>query len=84
MLADDGIRLLAARKANSKSPHETWVEYLISISRKRIEADSLQEILETYGKEILSCLAEKQIVLDGKELKGVSPTSRCNSSLYIL
>jgi hypothetical protein len=37
MLSDDGIRLLAARKANSKRPHEPWVEYLISISRKRIE-----------------------------------------------
>ncbi|KAA6349619.1 hypothetical protein EZS27_002947 [termite gut metagenome] len=37
MLTDDGIRLLAARKANSKRPHEPWVEYLISISRKRIE-----------------------------------------------
>ncbi|KAA6323994.1 hypothetical protein EZS27_026632, partial [termite gut metagenome] len=28
---------------------------------KLIKADSLQEILETYGKEILNCLAEKQI-----------------------
>jgi hypothetical protein len=37
MLVDDGIRLLAARKANSKRPHEPWMEYLISISRKRIE-----------------------------------------------
>jgi hypothetical protein len=51
---------------------------------KLIKADSLQEILETYGKDILSCLAEKQIVLDGKKLKGVSPTSRGNSGLYIL
>ncbi|KAA6347038.1 hypothetical protein EZS27_005449, partial [termite gut metagenome] len=46
--------------------------------------ESLQEILETYGKELLSCLAEKQIVLDGKKLKGVSPTSRGNRGLYIL
>ncbi|KAA6340442.1 hypothetical protein EZS27_011690 [termite gut metagenome] len=37
MRADDGIRLLAARTANSKRPHEPWVEYFISISRKRIE-----------------------------------------------
>jgi hypothetical protein len=51
---------------------------------KLIKADSLQEILKTYGKDILSCLAEKQIVLDGKKLKGVSPTSRGNSGLYIL
>ncbi|KAA6311822.1 hypothetical protein EZS27_037126 [termite gut metagenome] len=51
---------------------------------KLIKADSLQKILETYGKDILSCLAEKQIVLDGKKLKGVSPASRGNSGLYIL
>ncbi|KAA6335295.1 hypothetical protein EZS27_016460 [termite gut metagenome] len=51
---------------------------------KLIKSDSLQEILETYGKDILSCLAEKQIVLDGKKLKGVPPTSRGNSGLYIL
>jgi hypothetical protein len=51
---------------------------------KLIKADSLQEILETYGKEILNCLAEKQIVLDGKKLRGVSPTSKGNSGLYIL
>ncbi|KAA6323721.1 hypothetical protein EZS27_026867 [termite gut metagenome] len=51
---------------------------------KRIKPESLQEILETYGKELLSCLAEKQIVLDGKKLKGVSPTSRGNRGLYIL
>jgi hypothetical protein len=51
---------------------------------KLIKPDSLQSILETYGHEILNCLAEKQIVLDGKKLKGVSPTSRGNSGLYIL
>jgi predicted transposase YbfD/YdcC len=32
----------------------------------------------------LNGLAEKQIVLDGKKLKGVSPTSRGNSGCYIL
>jgi transposase len=41
MLSDDGIRLLAARKANSKRPHKPWVEYLISIQRKRIEVSLL-------------------------------------------
>ncbi|KAA6343566.1 hypothetical protein EZS27_008779 [termite gut metagenome] len=51
---------------------------------KPIKADSLQEILETCGRETVSRLAEKQIVLDGKKLRGVSPTSRGNGGLYIL
>ena len=40
--------------------------------------------MERYGQIVLSVLAEKQIVLDGKKLKGVSPTSKGNSVLYIL
>ncbi|KAA6312781.1 hypothetical protein EZS27_036345, partial [termite gut metagenome] len=51
MLSDDGIRLLAARKANSKRPHEPWVEYLISIQRKRIEA-SFSDIAKYLPKTI--------------------------------
>ncbi|GHV51098.1 hypothetical protein FACS1894181_12500 [Bacteroidia bacterium] len=51
---------------------------------KLIMPDSLQSILETCGKGILSCLAEKQIILDGKKLKGVSPASRDTIGLYIL
>jgi len=37
-----------------------------------------------YGKEILGCLSEKQVVLDGKKLKVVSPHSKGNNGLYIL
>jgi predicted transposase YbfD/YdcC len=51
---------------------------------KRIDAKSLQSCLSTYGKEILGTLAEKQVILDGKKLRGVSPTSTGNSGLYIL
>jgi predicted transposase YbfD/YdcC len=51
---------------------------------KRLNSESLQTCLEHYGKEILGCLSEKQIVLDGKKLKGVSPSSKGNSGLYIL
>ena len=51
---------------------------------KSLEVSSLKQCLELYGKDILSCLAEKQIVLDGKKLKGVSSTNRGNSGLYIL
>jgi len=51
---------------------------------KQLSSSSLQECLQKYGKDILSTLSEKQIVLDGKKLKGVSPTSKGNSGLYIL
>lgn len=37
MLADNSIRLLAARKGNSKHPHKPCTEYLISMGRKRVE-----------------------------------------------
>ena len=50
----------------------------------RLEVESLKKCLTLHGKEILSCLAEKQIILDGKKLKGVSPTSKGNSGCYIL
>jgi hypothetical protein len=51
---------------------------------KRLDPDALKRCLESYGKDILFCLAEKQTVLDVKALKGVSPTSKGNSGLYIL
>lgn len=51
---------------------------------KRLNPNSIKACLSNYGKDILSCLAEKQIVLDGKKLKGVSPKSSGNSGLYIL
>ena len=37
MMQDAGIRLLAARKSNSKQQHNPCTEYLIAIGRKRIE-----------------------------------------------
>ena len=51
---------------------------------KKLKSESLQSCLEHYGKEILGSLSEKQIVLDGKKLRGVSPTGKGNSGLYIL
>lgn len=51
---------------------------------KKLKSDSLQNCLNSYGRDILSDLSEKQIVLDGKKLKGVSPKSKGNSGLYIL
>ena len=40
--------------------------------------------MDKYGQEILDNLKEKQVILDGKKLRGVSPTSKGNSGLYIL
>ena len=51
---------------------------------KKLKSESLHNCLESYGKEILGSLSEKQIVLDGKKWKGVSPNSKGNSGLYIL
>lgn len=51
---------------------------------KRLDPASLQTCLIHYGKDLLDCLSEKQIVLDGKKLKGVSPGSKGNKGLYIL
>jgi predicted transposase YbfD/YdcC len=51
---------------------------------KKLKSESLQSCLNHYGKDILESLTEKQIVLDGKKLRGVSPCSKGNSGLYIL
>jgi hypothetical protein len=61
MLSDDGIRLLTARKANSKRPHKPWVEYLISISRKRIE-DAFSDIAK-YMPKTVHAVTEKGFLI---------------------
>jgi predicted transposase YbfD/YdcC len=49
-----------------------------------LESKSLQECLMNHGRDILSALSEKQIAIDGKKLRGVSPATRGNDGLYIL
>lgn len=49
-----------------------------------LDCGVLKKCLTDYGKELIDILSEKQICLDGKKLKGVSPTSRGNQGLYIL
>jgi predicted transposase YbfD/YdcC len=44
----------------------------------------LRNCLNEYGKELIDILSEKQICLDGKKLKGVSPASRGNQGLFIV
>jgi predicted transposase YbfD/YdcC len=49
-----------------------------------LAVEPLKQCLNLHGKEILAGLAEKQIILDGKKLKGVSPTQKGNAGCYIL
>lgn len=49
-----------------------------------IDYQCLDACLGQYGKELLGIVAEKQICIDGKKLKGVAPTKRGNDGLYLL
>lgn len=54
-----------------------------------INPSSLQQLLDRDGRQLLDCLENKQLenkqlVIDGKKLKGVSPKSKGNSGLWIL
>lgn len=51
---------------------------------KSIVPEELQSCLHKYGLSILSELAEKQIVIDGKKQRGASPTTKGNKGLYLL
>ncbi|HNI45676.1 MAG TPA: ISAs1 family transposase [Chitinophagales bacterium] len=49
-----------------------------------IDYQCLDACLGQYGKELLGIVAEKQICIDGKKLKGVAPTKRGNAGLFLL
>lgn len=51
---------------------------------KRIDPYEFEACLYSYGQSILSDLSDKQIVIDGKKQRGVSPTTRGNRGLYLL
>lgn len=51
---------------------------------KRLDSSAFEQCLRHYGSSMLADLAEKQIVLDGKKLKGASPRSHGNTGLYLL
>jgi hypothetical protein len=44
----------------------------------------LESCLHVYGNHILTDLSDKQIVIDGKKQRGVSPAIRGNRGLYLL
>jgi hypothetical protein len=43
-----------------------------------LEPEVLHACLNDYGKDLIGLLSEKQICLDGKKLRGTSPTSMGN------
>lgn len=49
-----------------------------------LDVKELKDTLAKHGKEILSILAEKQICIDGKKLRGVSPTTQGTEGLFIV
>jgi hypothetical protein len=61
MLADNDIRLLPARKANSKKPHHPSTEYLIATQRKRIET-TFSDIAKLMPKSIHAVTAEEFLI----------------------
>ncbi len=59
--------LLSDRPVRSPSPDT--LERLIS----SVDPDEIERFLIEYGRKFLDSLAEKQIVIDGKKLRGTSP-----------
>lgn len=49
-----------------------------------IDSQALDKCLGAHGKELLDILTDKQICLDGKKLRGVTPTLRGNQGIYLL
>lgn len=51
---------------------------------KHMETNVLRQLLNDYGKEVIDILSDKQICIDSKKLKGVSPRYKGNKGLYIV
>ena len=65
-------------------PHGVPSEDTFERVFKRLVPAELEACLRCYGHSILRDLSEKQIVIDGKKQRGVSPTTRGNKGLYLL
>jgi predicted transposase YbfD/YdcC len=65
-------------------PHGVPSEDTFERVFKSINPDELESCLHVYGNHILTELSDKQIVIDGKKQRGVSPTTRGNRGLYLL
>lgn len=64
---------------NGVPSHDTFNRVL-----QHIQPEALQQCLQQDGQVLLDTLKERQVVLDGKKLRGVSPTSKGNKGLFIL
>jgi len=64
---------------NGIPSHDTFNRVL-----QLVEPDLLSKVLEKDGQLLLDTLHDKQICLDGKKAKGVSPKSKGNKGFYIL
>ena len=49
-----------------------------------IDSQSFKDCLTAHGLDILDILAQKQIAIDGKKLRGENPSSRGNQGLFIV
>lgn len=64
---------------NGIPSHDTFNRVLQLVDPKH-----LSECLDKDGSALLGSLAGKQLAIDGKKLKGVSPRSKGNQGLYLL
>lgn len=63
-----------------KSPSPDTFERLMSA----VAPDEIERCLVVYGRGFLDSLAEKQIVIDGKKLRGTSPKLRGTKGDYLM
>ena len=62
------------------SPSPDTFERLMSA----VEPSEIERCLKEYGRKFLDTLSEKQVILDGKKLRGVSPKSRGTNGDYLM
>ena len=60
-LESENIKMVISRKSNSKRKHQPWQEYLISVSRKRIET-SFSQISVMFPKIIYAVTVEGSLL----------------------
>lgn len=65
--------------ANGIPAHDTFKRAF-----QLLDPKVLKRCLNQHGKALLGVLAEKQICLDGKKLKGVSPTTKGTDGFWIV
>lgn len=63
-----------------KSPSPDTFERLMSA----VEPSEIERCLIQYGRQFLDSLAEKQVVIDGKKLRGTSPKARGTKGDYLM